>query len=78
MEGLLPNTCTVRFTFLGVANRQLTRLYVKMLHLCPTLCNPMDYSLLGSSVHDSLQARILEWIPRVNTLKFTLKYHLPQ
>ena len=29
---------------------------------CPTLCNPMDCSLLGSSVHRILQARILEWL----------------
>ena len=28
---------------------------------CPTLCDPMDYSLPGSSVHEILQARILEW-----------------
>ena len=27
---------------------------------CLTLCNPMDYSLSGSSVHGILQARILE------------------
>ena len=27
---------------------------------CPTLCDPMDYSLPGSSVQDILQARILE------------------
>ena len=27
---------------------------------CPTLCNPMNYSLSGSSVHRILQARILE------------------
>ena len=26
-----------------------------------TLCNPMDYSPLGSSVHGILQPRILEW-----------------
>ena len=25
-------------------------------------CNPMDYSLLGSSVHGIFQARILEWV----------------
>ena len=30
--------------------------------LCPTLCNPMDYSLPGFSVHGILQARILEWV----------------
>ena len=29
---------------------------------CPTLCDPMDYSPSGSSVHGILQARILEWI----------------
>ena len=29
---------------------------------CPTLCDPMDYSLPGSSVHRILQARILEWV----------------
>ena len=34
----------------------------KSLQLCPTFCNPMDYSLPGSSVHEILQARILEWV----------------
>ena len=29
---------------------------------CPTLCDPMDYSLPGSSVHGILQARILQWV----------------
>ena len=29
---------------------------------CPTLCDPMDYSLPVSSVHGILQARILEWV----------------
>ena len=28
----------------------------------PTLCDPMNYSLPGSSVHGILQARILEWV----------------
>ena len=31
-------------------------------HLGPTLCNPMDCSLPGPSIHEILQARILEWI----------------
>ena len=34
----------------------------KSLHLCSTLCNPMDCSLPGSSVHGILQAGILEWV----------------
>ena len=29
---------------------------------CPTLCDPMDCSLPGSSVYGILQARILEWV----------------
>ena len=30
--------------------------------LCPTLCDPIDCSLPGSSVRGILQARILEWV----------------
>ena len=29
---------------------------------CPTLCNPMNCSPSGSSIHEILQARIMEWI----------------
>ena len=28
---------------------------------CPTLSDPMDCSLLGSPVHGTFQARVLEW-----------------
>ena len=34
----------------------------KSLQLCLTLCDPMDSSPPGSSVHGILQARILEWV----------------
>ena len=34
----------------------------KSLQSCSTLCDPMDCSLPGSSVHGILLARILEWI----------------
>ena len=27
-----------------------------------TLCNPMDWSLSGSSIHGIFQARVLEWV----------------
>ena len=33
-----------------------------------TLCNPMDCSLPGSSVHGILQARILEWVAMLFSL----------
>ena len=29
---------------------------------CPIVCDPMDCSLPGSSVHEILQARLLEWV----------------
>ena len=47
----------------------MTRLYTvtllaaaaKSLQSCPTLCDPMDCSLPGSSIHGTFQARVLEW-----------------
>ena len=29
---------------------------------CPTLSDPMDCSLLGSSIHGNFQTRVLEWV----------------
>ena len=34
----------------------------KSLQSCPTLCDPLDCSLPGSSVHGIFQARTLEWV----------------
>ena len=34
----------------------------EVVHLCPTLGDPMDSSLPGSSVHGIFQARVLEWV----------------
>ena len=36
--------------------------HAKLPQSCSTLCNPMDCSLPGSSVHGILQARIVEWV----------------
>ena len=41
---------------------------------CPTLCNAMDCSLPGFSVHGILQARILEWV----TISFSRGSSLPK
>ena len=46
----------------------LTQLYYDALHACsvaqscPNLCNPVDCSPRGSSVHGIFQARIVEWV----------------
>ena len=34
----------------------------KLLQSCPTLCDPMDYSLPGFSVRGILQAKTLKWV----------------
>ena len=36
--------------------------YAELLQSCLTLCDPMDCSPPGSSVHGILQSRILEWV----------------
>ena len=40
----------------------LTAAAAKLLQSCPTLCDPVDGSPPGSSVHGILQARLLEWV----------------
>ena len=40
---------------------QYTRLESEVAQSCPTLCDPMDCSLPGSTIHGIFQARILEW-----------------
>ena len=36
--------------------------WVKIVQSCPTLCDPMNHSSPGSSVHGILHTRILEWV----------------
>ena len=38
---------------------------------CPTLCDPMDCSLPGFSVHGIFQARVLEWV----AISFSIIFH---
>ena len=46
----------------------ITKSLIQSFHVCEvaqsclTLCDPVDYSLPGSSVHGILQVRILEWV----------------
>jgi len=40
----------------------VTPVKVLVAHSCLTLCNPMDCGLPGSSVHGTLQARVLKWV----------------
>ena len=53
-------------SFLALSPQQILIVHVglcpKSLQSCLSFCNPMDCSLLGSSVHGILQVRILEWV----------------
>ena len=44
---------------------------IEVSQLCPTLCDPMDCSLPGSSVHGISQARVLEW----GAIAFSMQAH---
>ena len=50
-QRLVHNTCT---------KKECVR--AKSLQSCLTLCNPVECSPPGFSVHGILQARILEWV----------------
>ena len=54
---------------------KLCALLCSVAQSCPTLCDPMDCSPPGSSVHGILQSRILEWVamPSSNQLYFIWK-----
>ena len=56
--------------FLLICLYLYTRMLAQLLHLCPTLCDPMDCSPQGSSVHGILEARILEWVPMPSSRRF--------
>ena len=51
-----PRSCW-QFNF-----RELAIVVVESLKLCPTLCDPVDSSPPGSSLHGISQARILGWV----------------
>ena len=47
----------------GIGRRgALAIVKVLVVQVCLTLCDPMECSLPGSSVHGVLQARVLEWV----------------
>ena len=51
----------IQFLSLAYSFQRCESVKVLVTQLCLTLCNPMDCGP-GSSVHGTLQARILEWV----------------
>ena len=74
---LIIASCTVSRTSVHSSSGTLSAAAAaKSLQLCPTLCDPMDCSLPGFSVHGILQARTLEWVAisfSMSDLNCTLK-----
>ena len=52
-------------------NRRHASVYAKLLQLCLTLCNSVDCSQPGSSVHGTLQVRIVDWIDMPSSRGFS-------
>ena len=65
VNGIISNTLQgdkVNFGNYGVGEDGRISWCVLVAQLCPTLCDHIDCSLPGSSVHGVFQARILEWV----------------
>ena len=61
--GLCHSLWAVYFLhFHRVMEMNMRAVHAKMLQLCPPLCDPINCSPPGFSVHRILQARILEWV----------------
>ena len=56
-EKVLEICCTTMLIYLTLLTK-----WSEVAQSCPTLCNPMDCSLPGSSIHRIFQARVLEWV----------------
>ena len=61
-ECFLESLLSESFPSLGVTVHLISLSESEVPQSCLTLCDPLDYSLPGSSVHGILQARILEWV----------------
>ena len=48
-------SCDLRLFFISESESEVTQ-------SCPTLCDPMNCNLPGSSVHGIFQVRVLEWV----------------
>ena len=53
---------SVNCQLVNLTNRLAAAAAAKSLQSCPTLCDPIDGSPVGSPVPGILQARTLEWV----------------
>ena len=58
----MVNGARPRIYHLGVSMKNENVMVVDYSQSCPTIRDPVDCSLPGSSVHGIFQARVLEWV----------------
>ena len=58
----IASSCGIPCGALSVGSVDVAYRLSEASQLCPTLGNPMDCSLPGSSLHGIFQARVLEWV----------------
>ena len=61
-DPILPSAIFIPIEEKYNGSEQTTAAAAKSLQSCLTLCDPIDGSPPGSSVHGILQARVLEWV----------------
>ena len=72
LSRVFSNTTVLKHQFFGIAFVYESESEVSP--SCPTLCDPMDCSLPGSSVRGIFQARILKWV----VISFSRKLSQPR
>ena len=65
------------FTVSGLICKSLIHFCVKLLQSCSILCDPIDWSPPGFSVHGILQARKLEWVAMPSSKESSQPRELP-
>ena len=80
LSRIFSNTTIQKHQFFGAQFSLMSNSHIhiesesEVAQSCPPLCNPMDCSLPGSSIHGIFQARILEWV----AISFSRRSSLPR
>ena len=73
-----PPIYIANLLFWGLVFLQKNPMHAQLLQSCPTLWDPLDSILPGSSVHVILQAMVLEWVAMTSSrgkrMPFPFKY----
>ena len=71
-DKVLPFNLQTMRNFFAASNRLKRKKEREVAQSCQTLCNPVNCSPPGSSVHGILQAGILEWVAISSTINYII------